>query len=214
MSNLPNRIIRISKAYIDQVKSRIDAELTDRERDLAEHELNASPGDAAPASASPAGGADDNSPEALMRRAEERIAAARRAAESRAELDRLMDAAAARAANGGAAGGPDVMPRISPERGDDAVVPARPVTAPATEAEVDPNASDYRVLGVAVGSDLATVQAAYEQLSRRCDPNRFPENSSYRKDAEKILSRVNAAYDALRRRLDPTENRFGKLELE
>jgi len=78
---------------------------------------------------------------------------------------------------------------------------------------VDPNASDYRVLGVPVGSDLATVQVAYETLSRRCDPTRF-EGSEYKKDAEKILARINTAYDSLRRRLDPTENRFGKLELE
>jgi curved DNA-binding protein CbpA len=70
------------------------------------------------------------------------------------------------------------------------------------------------VLGVPVGSDLGTVQSAFEKLARRCDPRRFPENSREQKDAQRILERVNVAFEALRKRLDPTENRFGKLELE
>jgi curved DNA-binding protein CbpA len=69
-------------------------------------------------------------------------------------------------------------------------------------------------MGVPVGSDLVTVQAAYEKLARRCDPRRFPDGSTEQKEAELILKRVNAAYEVLKKRLDPTESRFGKLELE
>ncbi|HVK03828.1 MAG TPA: J domain-containing protein [Armatimonadaceae bacterium] len=206
--SIPRRIVRISKAYLDQVKGRIDAELTERERSLADSELTALPGDdleargraAAPARASDE--AYDNSPDALMRRAEERIAAARHAAESAAELSRALDQASARE-SAAAARNPDAQ---AATRGGGS-------SSAAVESS-DPNASDYRILGVPIASDLATVQAAYEKLARRCDPRRFPDGSTEQKEAERILVRVNAAYDALRRRLDPTENRFGKLELE
>ncbi|MBC8103793.1 MAG: J domain-containing protein, partial [Cytophagales bacterium] len=94
--------------------------------------------------------------------------------------------------------------------------PALPRTVTVSPATVssDPNASDFRVLGVPVGSDLGTVQSAYEKLALRCDPRRFPDGSQEQKDAQRILERVNVAFESLRKRLDPTENRFGRLELE
>ena len=113
-----------------------------------------------------------------MRRAEERIRAARAEGAARAEAGRVP---------GSAYGG-------------------------ATNSATDPHAVDYRVLGVPVGSDWASVQSAYEKLARRCDPRRFPEGSAEQKDAQRILERVNVAYEALRKRLDPTESRFAKLE--
>jgi hypothetical protein len=58
------------------------------------------------------------------------------------------------------------------------------------------------------------VQAAYEELARRCDPRRFPDNSQEQQDAGRILERINASFDALKKRLDPTVTRFDKLELE
>ena len=75
-------------------------------------------------------------------------------------------------------------------------------------------ASAYRILGVAVGADLGTVQAAYTKLSARCDPRRYPDQSAEQEQAKAILEKVNQAMDTLRRRLDPTNHRFGKLELE
>jgi hypothetical protein len=168
--SIPGRIFKISKTYLNQVRDRIDAELTERES--ATRELEGEAG---------SGAGRTNDAESLMRRAEEKIAAARR------ELD------ARREASG---------------------VPASDPTASTRASAADPNASDYRILGVAIGSDLSTVQGAYEKLAARCDPRRFPDGSGEKQDAERILVRVNAAYEALQKRLDPMQNRFGKLELE
>lgn len=179
---IPERIYRISKAYLNQIKDRIDDRLTDAERELDDRDdIDDMPT------------RDDSSPDAMMRRAEARIASARRDLESRTEL-----------------------------RGDVPQVPTTTPSATATSAsssgstttEADPNQTEYRLLGVPVGSDLVTVQAAYEKLARRCDPRRFPDSSAEQKEAELILKRVNAAYEVLKKRLDPTESRFGKLELE
>ena len=164
--SIPDRLFRLGKAYLNQVRDRIDTELSERE--AASRELAGDPKGAS---------VDATDPDGLMRRAQERIAAARREIDARHELQ-----------------------------------PAEP--AAAGTASKDPNASDYRILGIPVGSDLASVQAAYEKLVARCDPRRFPDDSEEQKTAGEILKRVNEAYDALRRRLDPTENRFGKLELE
>ncbi|MBC8104755.1 MAG: hypothetical protein H7Z41_19445, partial [Cytophagales bacterium] len=93
--SIPNRIFRISKAYLSQVRERIDAELSERE-------LDAGIGDVSPTAPGsggarrPSGSEGENlSPvdpavsaaDEMMRRAEERIAAARRDMESRGELD-------------------------------------------------------------------------------------------------------------------------------
>ena len=186
--SIPERIFRISKAYLNQVRDRIDAELAERELETS---LNRDPD--LPAQ-------DDASPEAMMRRAEARIAAARR------DMERQMGE---RTPGTAAPVTPAAETGVAPASATSPTAPA-----PAKGVETDPNAADFRILGVPVGSDLPTVQAAYERLSRRCDPRRFPEASAEQKEAERILARVNTAYDALRKRLDPTENRFGKLELE
>lgn len=197
--SIPNRIFQISKAYLNQVRDRIDSELSERELDAGIGDTpspasgsgaNRDPGSGNRGSVDPAVSAADE----MMRRAEERIAAARRDMESRGELD---------------------VP-ISPTNTSSALTPVSSAVSgtSATETSGDPNASDYRVLGVPIGSDLGTVQSAFEKLARRCDPRRFPENSREQKDAQRILERVNVAFEALRQRLDPTVNRFGKLELE
>jgi len=183
--SIPERLFRISKAYLNQVRDRIDAELAERELEAA---TNRDPDEPAE---------DDASPEAMMRRAEARIAAARR------DMERQVgDRTPGRA--------PSATPTVETGAATTATAPS----AAAKTVDADPNAADFRVLGVPVGSDLPTVQTAYEKLSRRCDPRRFPEGSNEQKEADRILARVNVAYDALRKRLDPTENRFGKLELE
>ncbi len=186
--SIPNRIYRIAKAYLNQARDRIEA----LDAELAERELQG-PGETPPAGGEtsrpagrPAPARDDTSPEAMMRRAEERIRAAGTDGAARAEAGRAPGS------------------RYS---GDPAAAGGGSASAAA-----DPNAADYRVIGVPVGSDWASVQAAYEKLARRCDPRRFPEGSEEQKDAERILERVNRAYEALRKRLDPTESRFAKLE--
>jgi hypothetical protein len=186
---IPDRLYRISKAYLGQVRDRIDAgidrlddRLADAQRELDDENYG---GASVPSR-------EDSSPEAMMRRAEARIAAARRELESRGDLRGETTAPAV------------TLPGDAPA--------ATPVAAPT--ATDDPNATDFRLLGVPVGSDLAAVTAAYEKLAWRCDPRRFPEGSPEQAEAAKILEKVNASYETLRRRLDPTESRFGKLELE
>lgn len=174
--SIPNRIYRIAKSYLNQARDRIET----LDAELAEKELHSSPGaptGGAPGAASPV--RDDTSAEAMMRRAEERIRAARAEAQAAPGSRYTGDATAA---------------------------------APTQTAATDLNSADFRVLGAPIGSDWSTVQSAYEKLSRRCDPRRFPEGSEEQKDAQRILERVNVAYEALRKRLDPTESRFGKLE--
>lgn len=180
--SIPERIYRLSKAYLGQVRSRIDAELSDAERELDAGKDVAMPD------------REDSSPDAMMQRAQARIEAARREMEARSQIQGAGATAPAPSTAGSTA--------------------AASGSATATRAEeTDPNASDYRVLGIPVGSDFATVQTAYEKLARRCDPRRFPDGSSEQEEARRILVRVNASYEALRKRLDPTQSRFDKLDL-
>lgn len=161
--SIPNRIYRIGKAYLNQARERIEA----LDAELAERELRAEHGGSPDVPAR-----DDTSPDAMMRRAEERIRAVRNESAARSETESTA--------------------KVS--------------------RTAEPDAADYRVLGVAVGSDWSAVQSAYEKLARRCDPRRFPDGSQEQRDAQRILERVNQAHEALRKRLDPTESRFGKLE--
>jgi len=197
----------MSKAYLDQVRDRIDAELTEREQASRELENSLDPGSSASPRRKDSSAMNDDvsNAEEMMRRAEERISSARRELESRNELNRNAAAGAGDTGNAAKTSGTGRSASGSSSASTSSSAPLQ---------QDDPNGGDYRVLGVPVGSDLAVVQTAYEQLSRRCDPRRFPDNSAEQKDAERILVRVNAAYEALRKRLDPTENRFGKLELE
>jgi hypothetical protein len=135
---------------------------------------------------------EDSSPDAMMQRAQARIDAARRELEARQRL------------GNGEAGNAPPSPVPSPS--------SRQETK--TDLASDPNAADYKVFGLPVGSDLAAVVVKYEELINRCDPRRFPEGSEEQITAKAILAKVNTSYDALRKRLDPTANRFGKLELE
>ncbi|MBC8136983.1 MAG: J domain-containing protein [Fibrella sp.] len=191
MSDILNRSFRLGKAYVDRVRDAIDDKLTDAEKGVAKDELDRDPGDA-PDSYS-RGNAYDNDPDALMRRAEERIAAARRSADANLELARSRSEAANTTIRQ-----PETTQGTRPKQ---QVLPE------------DPDATDYKVLGLEAGSDYPSVQAAYEKLAARCDPRRFPDGSAEQKQAEVILARVNTAYENLRKRLSPTESRFAKLEL-
>lgn len=85
--------------------------------------------------------------------------------------------------------------------------------APSAPTIASALAADYRLLGVAAGSDLQTVEAAWRELARRADPKRFPAGSDEEKRAAEILRLVNDAYARIRESLNPTEGRFGRLEL-
>ncbi|RYE59960.1 MAG: hypothetical protein EOO82_03815, partial [Oxalobacteraceae bacterium] len=127
MSDIFNRSFRLGKAYVDRVRDAIDDKLTDAENNLAKNELDSDPGDA------PRDDVYDSSPDALMRRAEARIAAARRAADINLENARAQNQTSARPQP--ASTSADVMP-----------------TTPQVKPE-DPSAADYRVLALEPGSD-------------------------------------------------------------
>jgi hypothetical protein len=94
--------------------------------------------------------------------------------------------------------------------------PDLPPTVPLSAAQPSNNAlaGAYRVLDVPVGSDLLTVQKAYQELQKKADPNRFPAGSKDRQLAQDILRRVNAAYMMLANSLSATsDDRFDRLEL-
>ncbi|MCL5105748.1 MAG: J domain-containing protein [Armatimonadetes bacterium] len=85
---------------------------------------------------------------------------------------------------------------------------------PIVRRQVTPKlASDYRLLGVPVGADLDSVEAAWRKLASRADPKRFPAGSEEEKRAADILNSINEAYAGIREALNPTEGRFGRLEL-
>jgi hypothetical protein len=82
--------------------------------------------------------------------------------------------------------------------------------APATQ---DPLAIHYKLLGLEPGADYATVQAVYEKLLSRCQPDRFPAGSPEAVEAHDIQNRLEASYKVLREALDPTARRFDMLEI-
>jgi hypothetical protein len=85
--SIPDRIGRLGKAYVGVIKDKIESELGEREAALSE--LDSSPGDRVPASGRrvpPPPQSELSDVDSLMRRAEEKIASARRELESRQEL--------------------------------------------------------------------------------------------------------------------------------
>ncbi len=83
-----------------------------------------------------------------------------------------------------------------------------------TNVEADPLTPHYRLLGIEVGSDFQTAQAAYQRLLSRCDASRFPVGSPEAQDAERIRERLEETFHALKDALDPISRRFDILELD
>jgi hypothetical protein len=99
-----------------------------------------------------------------------------------------------------------------PSRARQSVSPPAPSDVPVVSNQ-DPLTVHYRVLGIEPGSDLSTVEAAYQSLCKRNPVDKFPEGSSDRESAQAIFKRVDTAYNTLRDALDSTAGRFDKLEL-
>jgi hypothetical protein len=182
---IPERIYNIGKGYVGQIRDRIDDELTDREKAMAELSEENGMADL------PVG----SDPDSLMRRAEAKIAAARESLAAQKEI-----------------APPNTSTNKQTSISTDAE--ARQRAASRTQnASVEVEAlEDYVILGVPAGSELSVIETKYEELIRRCNPDRFPKDSEERKKAQEILDRVNTAHTSLIKRLDPTQNRFGKLE--
>ena len=71
----------------------------------------------------------------------------------------------------------------------------------------------YLRLGLTPGADYLDVQAAYTRFAERCDPSRFPAGSQEEQEAKQIKARLDESYHALRDVLDPMARRFDLLEL-
>jgi hypothetical protein len=76
----------------------------------------------------------------------------------------------------------------------------------------DPLAADYALLQLAPGSNLAALDAAYQARLAEVSPERFPEGSPERTQAEARRHAIAASYERLRDAVNTTETRFEKLE--
>jgi hypothetical protein len=83
----------------------------------------------------------------------------------------------------------------------------------ASGPDPDPVQTAYRVIGVPIGSDVATIDSAVAKLRERAAPEKFPEGSTEREDAARIQARVDNAYAVLQEALGIQKNRFDRLEL-
>jgi len=70
------------------------------------------------------------------------------------------------------------------------------------------------ILGVDETASFDEVRKAFERLSTRSDPSRFPEKSELRAQAELIHRRVTVAYSRLAEKFSSTEQRFRSLEID
>ncbi len=87
---------------------------------------------------------------------------------------------------------------------------SQPVAEPAA---IDHTAYARQVLGVSPEADFGEVRKAYERLSKRSDPDKFPEGTAEREEASKIHALVSKAYRILSSEVDDTEKRFRTLEI-
>ncbi|HWA82947.1 MAG TPA: J domain-containing protein [Fimbriimonadaceae bacterium] len=71
-----------------------------------------------------------------------------------------------------------------------------------------------RILGVGPEATFDDIRRAFERLSKRGDPNRFPNNSVEREHAATIQKSVQWAYGVLTANIDSVEKRFRSLEIE
>ena len=83
-----------------------------------------------------------------------------------------------------------------------------------TLPESDPLEMQYRQLGVEIGSDLSVVQAAYEKkIARLNGLASAPVGSEDARQAQALRDRFDTAYHTLKEALDPTARRFDLLEI-
>jgi len=89
---------------------------------------------------------------------------------------------------------------------------------PAPSSQGEPLASREerarRILGVTPDSNFDDIRRAFERLSKRGDPTRFPLNSEEREHAASIQKSVQWAYGVLTANIDANEKRFRSLEIE
>lgn len=72
----------------------------------------------------------------------------------------------------------------------------------------------YRILNLTPRSTSRELKKAYNRLSERSQPDKFPEGSEERKKAAILHLRVQEAYELLLPVLDPRSKRFQSLDVE
>ena len=85
--------------------------------------------------------------------------------------------------------------------------------APAQKIEENVLAPHYRRLEIPLGSDLSTVESAYEKMRNLIAELGKSGGAEQQAKADEILKRYTESYEILRDSLDPTAGRFDKLEL-
>lgn len=164
--SIPDRIVKLSKSYMGQVRERIDDALSEREMALRELETGSG---SAPISAT--SGSD---PDSLMRRAEEKIAAARREMDAGREL---------RPAASPSVGAPASATPLDPDIAHYKILGIEPGSDYSTvqsafeklTARLDANRFENETDKAEAGRILERVNAAYDSLRSKLDPtqNRF-----------------------------------------
>jgi len=74
-------------------------------------------------------------------------------------------------------------------------------------------AAAYQILGIPAGSNIEAVRDAYQKLTARAAPDRFPAGSKEQAEAQRIERRACAAYMMLADALSPADDRFDRLEI-
>lgn len=95
----------------------------------------------------------------------------------------------------------------------DGVSDSREVPLDAEQPETH-EAAARSILGVFADADFQTIRHAYEKISRRCQPENFPENSPEAETAQQLLRRATWAYTFLTKNVPSSEKRFKSLEIE
>lgn len=88
--------------------------------------------------------------------------------------------------------------------------PIPQIAAPSQAATID---AAYRILGVPVGSDFATVKRAYDTLRERTARVKVRPGTAEQEQASRIERRAMAAYMLLAQTLKPNDDRFDRLEI-
>ena len=163
--SIPDRIVKLSKSYLGQVRERIDDAISERE--LAVKELEGGEGSLA---ASSSAGSD---PDSLMRRAEEKIAAARREMAAGRELRPASAPATSTTPS----------PSLDPDAAHYKILGIPPGSDYPTvqaafdklAARLDPTRFENETDKAEAGRILERVNAAYDSLRSQLDPtqNRF-----------------------------------------
>lgn len=91
---------------------------------------------------------------------------------------------------------------------------SRPTPSPPNQDRDSEISRAYRTLGLEVGASLGLVRRAYQELTQRANPERFPEGSVERARAEQIHARIERAYQTLLQHLDHSSARFRNLDLD